>query len=89
MKANRLAKTRLPAHESTTLAEMFLSADELTKFTGYKQPSKQIAWLRQYGIRTFVSRTGHPRVLHADLNDQQSHDYELSNVQIGADGDGE
>jgi hypothetical protein len=51
---------------------MFLSADELTKFTGYKQPSKQIAWLRQYGIRAFVSRTGHPRVLHSDLNDKQS-----------------
>ncbi len=46
---------------------MFLSSDELTELTGYKRPSKQIAWFRQYGIRVFVSRVGHPRILRSDL----------------------
>ena len=44
-----------------------LSRAELVALTGYKQPSKQITWLRQYGIRVFVSRVGHPRILRSDL----------------------
>ncbi len=47
--------------------EPILSRDELVALTGYKQPSKQITWLQQYGIRVFVSRAGHPRVLRSHL----------------------
>ncbi len=46
---------------------MFLSHDELIELTGYKQPSKQVEWLRSYAIRVYVDRTGHPRVLRSDL----------------------
>ncbi len=49
-----------------------LSANEIADLTGYKQPSKQIAWLRQYRIRVFVSRTGQPRVLRSDLENKES-----------------
>ncbi len=57
---------RMRAHK------MLLSAKELVKLTEFKQPSKQIAWLRRYGIRVFVSRTGHPRVLRSDLESKGS-----------------
>ncbi len=50
-----------------TSNEPILSRDELVALTGYKQPSKQITWLRKYGIRVFVSRVGHPRILRSDL----------------------
>ncbi len=49
-----------------------LSANEIADLTGYKQPKRQVAWLRQYGIRVFVSRTGQPRVLRSDLENKES-----------------
>lgn len=41
---------------------MFLTRDEMIELTGLKRPTKQIAWLRQYGLRFFVAADGHPRV---------------------------
>jgi hypothetical protein len=41
----------------------FLDRVELIELTGYRYPSKQIEWLRQCGIRHFVAKDGHPRVL--------------------------
>ena len=60
-----LGLPRPPVNEQQRM--LFLSANEIADLTGYKQPSKQIAWLRQYGIRVFVSRVGHPRILRSDL----------------------
>ena len=44
-----------------------LTAEELLALTGYKRPSKQVEVLRAWGIRHYVSRDGHPRVLRADV----------------------
>ena len=41
---------------------MFLTAEEVERFTGYKRPGKQIEWLKGYGIRFFVAADGYPRV---------------------------
>ncbi len=46
---------------------MLLSRKEIEALTGYRRPSKQIAWLRKYGFRFFVAADGYPRVLRADL----------------------
>ncbi len=46
---------------------MFLTPDEISELTGYKQRSRQITWLRRYGIRVYVTRVGEPRVLRSDL----------------------
>ena len=48
-------------------AGLFLTPEELIEFTGYKQPSRQINWLRDHGIRVFVNGLGRPRVLRSDL----------------------
>lgn len=36
---------------------MFLSRDEIELLTGYKMPSKQIAWLTRNGVRHWVAAT--------------------------------
>ncbi len=50
---------------------MFLTADEVVRFTGYKQPLKQIQMLKSYGIRFFVAADGHPRVVRTDVEQRQ------------------
>ncbi len=47
--------------------KMFLSPDELTELTGYKQPKRQVAWLRQQGISLYVAANGRPKVLRSTL----------------------
>ena len=34
-------------------------------------PSRQIAWFKEHGIRVFVTRLGHPRVLRSDLENEE------------------
>ncbi len=46
---------------------MRLTDEELADLSGYRRPSKQIAWLKKQGIRFFVAADGHPRVLRAHL----------------------
>lgn len=41
---------------------MFLTATELHELSGYRQPSKQIEWLRTNRVRHWIARTGHPKV---------------------------
>jgi hypothetical protein len=41
---------------------MFLSAPDIQTMTGYRQPARQIAWLKENGVRHWVSRTGRPVV---------------------------
>jgi len=46
---------------------MLLSPDELVELTGYKQPKRQVAWLRQQGIALYVAANGRPKVLRSTL----------------------
>lgn len=46
---------------------MFLTADELVRFTGYKQQSAQIRWLRAHGYAYDLNGVGHPIVPHSSL----------------------
>jgi hypothetical protein len=50
---------------------LHLTEKELHDFTGYRRPSKQIKWLKDYGIRHFIAADGHPRVLLSDLGVSQ------------------
>jgi pyruvate/2-oxoglutarate dehydrogenase complex dihydrolipoamide dehydrogenase (E3) component len=49
------------------MTDIVLKREEICDLTGYQRPSKQIQWLREWGIRHFVAADGHPRVLRADL----------------------
>ena len=51
--------------------EMLLTRKELHDLTGYERPSRQIRWLRQYGIRFFEGADGYPRVLRSDLENKE------------------
>lgn len=44
---------------------MFLSESDIRELTGYIQPSKQVAWLRQQRIPFHTNRAGHPKVAQA------------------------
>ena len=46
---------------------MFLTPEEVTDLTGYKQASKQVAMLRQQGVPFHVNAAGHPKVVRATL----------------------
>ncbi len=46
---------------------LFLSANEIADLTGYKQPKRQVAWLRQQGISLYVAANGRPKVLRSTL----------------------
>lgn len=46
---------------------LFLSANEIADLTGYKQPKRQVAWLRQQGISLYVAANGRPKVLRSAL----------------------
>ena len=48
-------------------SELLIPDDEIAALSGYKRPSKQIAWLREWGIPHFVAGDGHPRVLRSAL----------------------
>ena len=50
---------------------MLLTRKELRDLTGYERPSRQIRWLRQYGIRFFEAADGYPRVLRSDLENKE------------------
>ena len=44
-----------------------LDNDDLEALSGYKQPKKQVEWLRQWAVPHFVAKDGHPRVLRSDV----------------------
>lgn len=46
---------------------MILTKDEIYRLTGYKRPSRQIEWLKKYGVRFMVAADGYPRVLRREL----------------------
>ncbi len=46
---------------------LFLSANEIADLSGYKQPKRQVAWLRQQGIALYVAANGRPKVLRSTL----------------------
>ena len=46
---------------------LFLNANEIADLTGYKQPKRQVAWLRQQGISLYVAANGRPKVLRSTL----------------------
>jgi hypothetical protein len=50
---------------------LIIEKEEIQSLTGYKRPSKQIEWLRQWGIPHFVAGDGHPRVLRSALEPQR------------------
>ncbi|HEY1724001.1 MAG TPA: DUF4224 domain-containing protein [Steroidobacteraceae bacterium] len=41
---------------------MFLTREQLEELTGYRQPARQIGWLRKNGVQHFVRADGHPTV---------------------------
>lgn len=49
------------------MSAIILTREELRDLTGYQQPSKQIAKLREYGIRHIIAADGHPRVLRSEV----------------------
>lgn len=55
-------------------SQAFLTATELIDMTGYKMPSKQIAWLTRNGLKHWVSRTGRPVVPRAAVEGHQRQD---------------
>lgn len=46
---------------------MFLTEEEVVWLTGYKSPSKQIAWLTRQGFVFRIAADGHPRVATAHV----------------------
>ncbi len=49
------------------MVNLVLTRDELVELTGYKQPKRQVAWLRQQGISLYVAANGRPKVLRSTL----------------------
>lgn len=45
------------------MSDLFLTDDEVKELTGYSYASHQIRWLQEQGIRHFVAKNGHPRVV--------------------------
>jgi hypothetical protein len=46
---------------------LFLTDDEVTELTGYRQAGKQVAMLRRQGVPFHVNAAGHPKVARAIL----------------------
>ena len=44
-----------------------LDNESLVALSGFKQPKKQVEWLRRWGIPHFVGKDGRPRVIHSDI----------------------
>lgn len=53
---------REEVYDQAMTPDMFLTDQELVRLTGYKNKSRQIAWLRSEAIPFRVSGTGHPVV---------------------------
>ncbi len=49
------------------MVNLVLTRDELIELTGYKQPKRQVAWLRQQDIPLYVAANGRPKVLRSTL----------------------
>lgn len=45
--------------------DLFLTDEQLVKFTGRRAKSRQIKWLREVGVPFRVNATGHPVVARA------------------------
>lgn len=45
--------------------DLFLTEEQLARFTGRRMKSRQIAWLRAEGVPFRVNATGHPVVTRA------------------------
>ena len=54
------------------MSDLILTREELRDLTGYQRPSKQIAKLRDHGIRHIIAADGHPRVLRSELESKQT-----------------
>lgn len=48
--------------------DVFLSADELQRLTGYCRPSAQARWLRRHGYKLTMNGLGEPVVAVAEMN---------------------
>lgn len=62
-------------------SNLFLTDEELQMMTGYKQPSKQIAFLQDNFIKYIVNKKKRPIVFRRDISGQSATNT-LSNVQI-------
>lgn len=63
------------------MSTLLLTRDEVRELTGYQRPSKQIAKLKEYGIRHIVAADGHPRVLRAELEGKETQPRREPNFQ--------
>lgn len=53
------------------MADLLLTPDEVRDLTGYRQPAKQVAVLRQQGVPFFLNAAGHPKVARAVIEGRQ------------------
>lgn len=51
---------------------MFLTEDEVSDLTGYKQPRKQVAMLKMQGVPFHVNAAGHPKVARAIIEQRHA-----------------
>jgi hypothetical protein len=62
-----------------------LTSEEMVQLTGRRKPSKQIAWLKDKGLREnvhfFVNAAGYPQVLDTLLPIKHLRDFELGEVR--------
>ena len=63
------------------MSDFLLSREEIYELTDYRQPSKQIAWLRKQGVRFMVAADGHPRVLRRDLEKPENQPSRTPNLE--------
>ena len=57
---------------------MFLNNNDIKDLTGYKNPKKQIVWLRQEGFNFRVGADGRPRVLKKEVESQMTNHVKVS-----------
>ena len=64
---------------------MLLTPEQMVQLTGWKKPSKQIAWLEQQGLRRgihfYVNGSGYPQVLDTLLPNKHMTEFELGEVR--------
>ena len=53
-------------------SNLFLTDEELIRMTGYKQPSKQIAFLEENFIKHIVNKKKRPVIFRCDVNYRRS-----------------
>lgn len=58
---------------------VYLTQKQIKGLTGYERPSKQIAWMKKYGLRFFVAADGRPRLLKSDLENKENQRHNTPN----------